>query len=132
VEELESAAEERDVGHVFREPVRLLQPLFNYTQTTRSSLRLAAPFGDRTAGVLNLIPTQAEDGKLPFQLYTRRASDRFGRSLEAIAASLPDGVEPWEYAPGVDEWWQGHSGWLRSSGDCRPLRDALTGESEGG
>ena len=124
LDELEREAERQGVGDLYRAAVSTFRPLFK-TQPTRSSLRLAANFGDKTGGVLNLIPTEAKGGHLPFQLYTNRASQMFRRSAAEIAAGLPAGSETWQYAAGADPWWQGHAGAFQNADDVARLRAAF-------
>lgn len=127
LDELESVAARNGVGDLYRKAFELFQPQFNYTQTTKSGLRLAAAFENRTGAVLNLLPTQAENGRLPYQLYTHRAAVLFERSVESIAASLPGDAKEWQYMPAADDWWRGHEGILASEADAMQLLRALKG-----
>ena len=123
--DLERIADTQGVGELYRDAVALLEPLFNYTQTTLSSLRLASSFPDRKGAVLNLIPTQADPGELPFQLYTCRAEQLFQKSQDELLAALPDDTIPWEYVSGDDPWWKGHAGLFRTSAEVGAFRDLL-------
>ncbi len=127
LEELEAAAEENGIGDLYRFAFETLQPLFNSTQTTRSHVRFAVPFEDRTGAVLNLIPTDGEPGALPFQIYTHRAHRRFGAGEAEIVDALPAGTQTWEYVSGEDPWWQGHAGVFRGHADVLTLKGVLQG-----
>lgn len=124
LEDLEAEADQRSAGDLYRQALELFRPLFNYTQTTRSSLRLAANFGDRSGAVLNIIPTQAAHDRLPFQLFTNRAAQLLGIGAEGLVKAPPKGSERWQYQPSTELWWHGHAGTFQSVADLIRLKHA--------
>lgn len=131
LEELEAEADRNGIGELYRRAVDAFRPHFRSIQTTRSSLRLAADFGDRTGALLNLIPTQADQGRLPFQLYTFRAAQLLGLPVDTVVRALPSDKRPWQYQPGDDRWWHGHAGTFQTPADWERLIQLLDANRQG-
>ncbi len=93
-EELQTAAEERDVGELYQQLVEFFRPHFERTRTTGSSIGFVADFQGSQATMLNLIPrdSNAEQG-VHFQLYAKRIADRFGVSETHVAEHLPPAIK---------------------------------------
>jgi hypothetical protein len=125
LEELETIAEERGVGELYRQLVDTFRTQFDYTRTTGSSISFKAGYLGSRNVMLNLIPQEssAERG-VKFQLYGKRVMHRFGIQADGLAAALPSGTVDWSYYDGAPDDWAGYQGFFASREDALKLTAA--------
>ena len=121
-EELQEVAEAHGVGSLYQDAVDLLQPYFDRTRTTRSSIGFKGEFRGSRAAMLNLIPEESSaDEGLKFQIYSLRVAERFGVDEEAIQKVMPEGTQAWKYYAGATPDFRGFTGYFSTREQIRQL-----------
>jgi hypothetical protein len=125
--ELETIADERGVGDLYRKAVLLFERHFQ-RHTTRSSLVFTANVDGRRRAIVSLIPAESSpvDG-LRFQVYSSRWA--FATQLEPSAAIqyLPPHREEWQYTSSSTggEDWTGFQGFIGNEEELRRFSSGL-------
>lgn len=115
-EQLQSIADEKGVGEIFRYLAKELVPLFDSKGTTRSSLAFVARHDGKQNTIFSLIPggSNAEEG-LKFQVYSKRFSKNFGISEEETKKMLPKNKRDWNPYPKLGVQYSGFEGFFKST-----------------
>ncbi len=113
-EELEELASLNGVGSLYKYAVVELEGSFS-RQSTLSSLAFYGIFETGRRVLFSLIPTESsKENGLRFQVYSWRLTEFFGRTLDDVLKTLPDGYEEWSYSTPADKDWSGHVGYFQS------------------
>lgn len=129
IDELQSIADEREIGEIYRHFVADLNQFFK-RHTTASSIAFTGDFDGSRKTVFSLIPSKSssEEG-LHFQVYFHRLCQLFGIDEGDVLILLPERRENWIYYEGAGQDYSGFAGYFRSVEEIEKfvtgLRNAL-------
>ena len=124
-EQLETIAEERRVGEIYRYCVDRLGDLFS-KGTTRSSIRFTGNFEGSRKAVINLIPSESSSTSgLHFQVYIQRLCSLFDMKKEEATGLLPERKKPWIYYESAGPDFSGFAGYFTTREEIDILLNGL-------
>ncbi len=113
-EELEQLADERHVGHLYRQFLDGIWGRLNKYKTL-STVGGGGRLERGRRSMLAVVPGESDqESGLRFQLYTRPLVDYLGISVDELASALPDNARPWRPWATDDPDSQGYAGYFRT------------------
>lgn len=124
-EELEAIAEEKEVGHLYKNLVERANHYFRRA-TTASSIAFKGDFEGSRKVIFSLIPRESSKEKgLHFQIYMQRFCDFFGFDSDYAISLIPKDRSTWKYYESAGPDYSGYSGYISSHNEIEVFFSGL-------
>jgi len=128
-EQLQSIANENEVGEVYRHLLDGLTPLFYSRRPTRSTIGFKAIIDGKKRVILSLVPgeSNSEEG-LKFRVYFERLSKHLKANDDHLKSILPQNKKPWKYYEAAPLDWSGYEGFFKNINEANNFLEALNAQ----
>ena len=125
-EQLQSIANENEIGGLYKKLLDELTPLFYSRRPTRSTIGFKGIVDGKRRVVLSLVPgeSNAEEG-LKFRIYVERFAKHFELGEEHVKEILPRNKAPWKYYETASPDLSGYEGFFKNMDEVNNFLDAI-------
>jgi len=125
-EEAEQLVDEAGVAETYRLLLSELRTVFQFLDTTRSSVRFSGDIAGSRRVIFSLLPRDSSgDRGLSFQVYWKRLCEYLGFEGTKPEELLPLEHEPWSYDGGDDPNWTGYAGYFKTTDEATRFVETL-------